>query len=215
MTIFPEFQSLFFFFMNVLCFCLPNRFPGVWKIIVLAIEYVEPWYSEPQYSKVLSITNDFLYPSNSKMYGNEPQFNETLLVKKFCWLFVISRFNCSKNWKRKKDNYSLKPKTYRPVCGVLDLKRRIRLNLLIKSCNLSTDLIKEVLTLDEQIQALAQELYQQKSLLVMGRGFQFATCLEGALVIIINTTVQLFRVLNRIWSRPLWQRGRKLGKEKQ
>lgn len=74
----------------------------------------------------------------------------------------------------------------RAVCEVLDLKKEnIRLNLLIKSCNLSTDLIKEVLTLDEQIQALAQELYQQKSLLVMGRGFQFATCLEGALVIII------------------------------
>ena len=46
------------------------------------------------------------------------------------------------------------------------------------------DLIKEVLKLDEEIQALAQELYQQKSLLVMGRGFQFATCLEGALVYI-------------------------------
>ena len=44
------------------------------------------------------------------------------------------------------------------------------------------DLIKEVLKLDEQIQSFAQELYQQKSLLVMGRGYQFATCLEGALV---------------------------------
>ena len=30
--------------------------------------------------------------------------------------------------------------------------------------------------------ALAKELYQQKSLLVMGRGYNFATCLEGALV---------------------------------
>ena len=45
-----------------------------------------------------------------------------------------------------------------------------------------TDIIKEVLKLDEQIQALAQELYKQKSILIMGRGFQFATCLEGALV---------------------------------
>lgn len=44
------------------------------------------------------------------------------------------------------------------------------------------DLIKKVLNLDEEIQSLAQELYKQKSLLVMGRGFQFATCLEGALV---------------------------------
>ena len=39
-----------------------------------------------------------------------------------------------------------------------------------------------MLQLDDQIQSLAHELYQQKSLLVMGRGFQFATCLEGALV---------------------------------
>lgn len=45
------------------------------------------------------------------------------------------------------------------------------------------DLIKKVLKLDEEIQSLAEELYKQKSLLVMGRGFQFATCLEGALVI--------------------------------
>ncbi|PFX19190.1 Glutamine--fructose-6-phosphate aminotransferase [isomerizing] 1 [Stylophora pistillata] len=45
------------------------------------------------------------------------------------------------------------------------------------------ELIKEVLKLDEEIQSLAQEIYQQKSLLVMGRGFQFATCLEGALKI--------------------------------
>lgn len=44
------------------------------------------------------------------------------------------------------------------------------------------ELIKNVLKLDEEIQSLAHELYQQKSLLVMGRGFQFATCLEGALV---------------------------------
>lgn len=42
--------------------------------------------------------------------------------------------------------------------------------------------IKEVLQLDSQIKALAEELYTQKSLLVMGRGYNFATCLEGALV---------------------------------
>jgi len=44
-----------------------------------------------------------------------------------------------------------------------------------------TDQIKEVLTLDEEIHKLAEELYQQKSLLIMGRGFNYATCLEGAL----------------------------------
>ena len=44
------------------------------------------------------------------------------------------------------------------------------------------DLIKKVLELDGKIKSIAQELYQQKSLLVMGRGFNYATCLEGALV---------------------------------
>lgn len=44
------------------------------------------------------------------------------------------------------------------------------------------DLIKQVLALDKKIKAIADELYQQKSLLVMGRGYHYATCLEGALV---------------------------------
>ncbi|KAG5263303.1 hypothetical protein AALO_G00263400 [Alosa alosa] len=45
------------------------------------------------------------------------------------------------------------------------------------------DMIKKVLELDGKIKGIAQELYQQKSLLVMGRGFNYATCLEGALKI--------------------------------
>eukprot|EP00118_Oscarella_pearsei_P011062 m.71233 g.71233 ORF g.71233 m.71233 type:complete len:684 (+) comp35738_c0_seq5:1091-3142(+) len=45
------------------------------------------------------------------------------------------------------------------------------------------NLVKEVLKLDDEIQKLSKELYQQKSLLVMGRGYQYATCLEGALKI--------------------------------
>ena len=44
------------------------------------------------------------------------------------------------------------------------------------------ELIKEVLSLDKKIKTIADELYEQKSLLVMGRGFNYATCLEGALV---------------------------------
>lgn len=44
------------------------------------------------------------------------------------------------------------------------------------------ELIKTVLSLDAKIKAIANELYQQRSLLVMGRGFHYATCLEGALV---------------------------------
>jgi len=42
--------------------------------------------------------------------------------------------------------------------------------------------IKEVLKSDDQIRSLAEALYQQKSILVMGRGYNYATCLEGALV---------------------------------
>ena len=41
--------------------------------------YVEPWYKEPLYNEVLDITNDFLYPSNSKICENQPRYNETLL----------------------------------------------------------------------------------------------------------------------------------------
>jgi len=43
------------------------------------------------------------------------------------------------------------------------------------------DMIRKVLELDDKVLAIAKELYQKKSLLIMGRGFNFATCLEGAL----------------------------------
>ncbi|CAF1939160.1 unnamed protein product [Rotaria magnacalcarata] len=43
------------------------------------------------------------------------------------------------------------------------------------------DLIKEVLDCDKQICEFAENLFEKTSLLVMGRGFNFATCLEGAL----------------------------------
>ena len=39
----------------------------------------------------------------------------------------------------------------------------------------------QVLKQDERILAIAKELHEQKSLLIMGRGYNFATCLEGAL----------------------------------
>lgn len=44
-------------------------------------------------------------------------------------------------------------------------------------------LIKEILKQDQEIKKLAEELYQYKSVIVMGRGFNYATCLEGALKI--------------------------------
>merc|ERR1712029_160208 len=44
-------------------------------------------------------------------------------------------------------------------------------------------LIKEVLTLNDKVKEIADTLYKKKSLLIMGRGYGFATCLEGALKI--------------------------------
>merc|ERR1711936_455266 len=43
------------------------------------------------------------------------------------------------------------------------------------------DMIRRVLTLDAKVLEIAKELYEKRSLLIMGRGFNFATCLEGAL----------------------------------
>ncbi|XP_063900667.1 glutamine--fructose-6-phosphate aminotransferase [isomerizing] 2-like isoform X1 [Zophobas morio] len=45
------------------------------------------------------------------------------------------------------------------------------------------DKVKEVLKIDQEIKQIAKELIDEKSLLVMGRGYQYATCLEGALKI--------------------------------
>ena len=45
------------------------------------IDTVEPRFNKPLYNEVLSTTNDFLYPSNSKIYGKEPPCNETSLQR--------------------------------------------------------------------------------------------------------------------------------------
>lgn len=52
---------------------------------------------------------------------------------------------------------------------------------IIKALKTLPDLIREVLALDEQVLDIAKSIYKEKSLLIMGRGFNFATCLEGAL----------------------------------
>ncbi|KAG8180095.1 hypothetical protein JTE90_027874 [Oedothorax gibbosus] len=54
---------------------------------------------------------------------------------------------------------------------------------IIRGLKVLPELIKEVLKLDSQVLELSQELYQQKSVLVMGRGYNHATCMEGALKI--------------------------------
>lgn len=52
---------------------------------------------------------------------------------------------------------------------------------IIKGLSNLADQIRKVLDLDSKIRDLAKELYLHKSLLIMGRGYNFATCLEGAL----------------------------------
>ncbi|TMW47995.1 hypothetical protein DOY81_006925, partial [Sarcophaga bullata] len=61
----------------------------------------------------------------------------------------------------------------------LSLQQR-RLEIIDALLNLEHQ-IRHVLKLDSQVQELAKNLYQHKSLLIMGRGYNFATCLEGAL----------------------------------
>ncbi|KAH8380702.1 hypothetical protein KR009_009101, partial [Drosophila setifemur] len=61
----------------------------------------------------------------------------------------------------------------------LSLQQR-RLEILHALSKLA-DQIRAVLKLDSKVQELAKDLYQHKSLLIMGRGYNFATCLEGAL----------------------------------
>ena len=50
--------------------------------------------------------------------------------------------------------------------------------------------MKKTLSLDGDILKMAEMLHTKKSLIVMGRGYNFATCLEGALVR-INSSVGL------------------------
>ncbi|XP_053963851.1 glutamine--fructose-6-phosphate aminotransferase [isomerizing] 2 isoform X2 [Anastrepha obliqua] len=61
----------------------------------------------------------------------------------------------------------------------LSLQQR-RLEI-IQALSKLPDQIREVLKLDKQVQELAKDLFHHKSLLIMGRGYNFATCLEGAL----------------------------------
>ncbi|KAK9761967.1 glutamine--fructose-6-phosphate transaminase (isomerizing) [Basidiobolus ranarum] len=56
-----------------------------------------------------------------------------------------------------------------------------RRNDIIEGLRTLPEKIKQVLNQDQQLQKLSKDvLYKEKSLLIMGRGFQHATCLEGA-----------------------------------
>ncbi|KAG8258794.1 Glucosamine--fructose-6-phosphate aminotransferase 1 [Homalodisca vitripennis] len=56
-----------------------------------------------------------------------------------------------------------------------------RHNQIIQGLKQLDEQIREVLKNDEKVLDLAKDLYQQKSLLIMGRGYNFATCMEGSL----------------------------------
>merc|ERR1712223_2229882 len=58
---------------------------------------------------------------------------------------------------------------------------RGRRSEIIKALKELPELIKEVLKEDQKILSMAEQLYEKKSLLIMGRGYNYATCLEGAL----------------------------------
>jgi len=58
-----------------------------------------------------------------------------------------------------------------------------RRNQIINGLHALPSQIKKVLELDSPLQQLAATVSQNKSLLLMGRGYQYATCLEGALKI--------------------------------
>uniref|UniRef100_A0A1B6EWD7 glutamine--fructose-6-phosphate transaminase (isomerizing) n=1 Tax=Cuerna arida TaxID=1464854 RepID=A0A1B6EWD7_9HEMI len=63
------------------------------------------------------------------------------------------------------DRISMQPRRHQIIQGLKQLDEQIR----------------EVLKNDEKVLELAKDLYQQKSLLIMGRGYNFATCMEGSL----------------------------------
>lgn len=63
------------------------------------------------------------------------------------------------------DRISLQPRRQEIIQGLSNLDKQIR----------------KVLELDSKVQEIAKDLYLHKSLLIMGRGYNFATCLEGAL----------------------------------
>eukprot|EP00090_Calanus_glacialis_P002054 TRINITY_DN11544_c0_g1_i1.p1 TRINITY_DN11544_c0_g1~~TRINITY_DN11544_c0_g1_i1.p1 ORF type:complete len:704 (+),score=168.81 TRINITY_DN11544_c0_g1_i1:35-2113(+) len=61
------------------------------------------------------------------------------------------------------------------------ISKQARRSEIIQGLKQLPEKIKKVLELDEKVKEIAKELYEKRSLLIMGRGYNFATCLEGAL----------------------------------
>lgn len=60
--------------------------------------------------------------------------------------------------------------------------------------------VAKVLKKSDEIKAIAEKLYKSNSALVMGRGYQNATCLEGALVIFFFTILSNHQKLKELGS---------------
>ena len=63
------------------------------------------------------------------------------------------------------------------------ISKRDRYNEIIEGLRVLPEAIKKVLELDSRIAELSENLKTQRSVLVMGRGYNYATCMEGALKI--------------------------------
>lgn len=61
------------------------------------------------------------------------------------------------------------------------MSKKTRREEIIRGLKALPNHVQTVLESDQKVLELAKDLYQEKSLLIMGRGFNFATCLEGAL----------------------------------
>ena len=60
------------------------------------------------------------------------------------------------------------------------------------------EMIREVLKLDSKVKEIAEDLCDKKSLLLIGRGYSFATCLEGMFVIIVLSGFPYSRLVTKI-----------------
>ena len=69
--------------------------------------------------------NDFLYPSNSKIYGKEPRYNETSAYRtniQVPWPYVISRFHCTIHITEIEKNVA----TRKIVCYAAEVRQRLQ-----------------------------------------------------------------------------------------
>lgn len=65
-----------------------------------------------------------------------------------------------------------------------------RVHQVIEALRVLPDNIRDVLTSEDKVKELAKQIYEERSLLVMGRGVNFANCLEGALKIKVRSVIE-------------------------